>query len=236
MLTKEEKNDCIKKSCKTDKDTGSSEVQVTLLTKQIQKSDLTRMIDTLTTNEIKTLFSVISGNTINDLRNKAIFYMLFSTGLRVSELTALDRYIDTSKGEISIRGKGSKVRTVFISDDANKYLKEYLNKRDDVSEAMFVSGNTKGKENRLTSRSIERIVKKTAISAGISKKVTPHTLRHAFATDLLQNGKQYYVLWLDIRSVQELLGHSNISTTQIYTHIDKRLKAVTANSTTKQMY
>ena len=93
----------------------------------------TRMIDTLTTNEIKTLFSVISGNTINDLRNKAIFYMLFSTGLRVSELTALDRYIDTSKGEISIRGKGSKVRTVFISDDANKYLKEYLNKRDDVS-------------------------------------------------------------------------------------------------------
>ena len=165
---------------------------------------------------------MISGNTINDLRNKAIFYMLFSTGLRVSELTALDRYIDTSKGEISIRGKGSKVRTVFISDGANKYLKEYLNKRDDVSEAMFVSGNTKGKENRLTSRSIERIVKKTAISAGISKKtqITPHTLRHAFATDLLQNGA-------DIRSVQELLGHSNISTTQIYTHItNKRLKEV----------
>ena len=180
----------------------------------------TRMIDTLTTNEIKALFSVISGNTLNDLRNKAIFYMLFSTGLRVSELTALDRYIDTSNGEISIRGKGSKVRTVFISDDANKYLKEYLNKRDDVSEAMFVSKNTKGKESRLTSRSIERIVKKTAISAGISKKVTPHTLRHAFATDLLQNGA-------DIRSVQELLGHSNISTTQIYTHItNKRLKEV----------
>ena len=179
-----------------------------------------RMIDTLTTNEIKTLFSVMSGNTINDLRNKAIFYMLFSTGLRVSELTALDRYIDTSKGEISIRGKGSKVRTVFISDDANKYLKEYLNKRDDVSEAMFVSKNKKGKENRLTTRSIERIVKKTAISAGISKKVTPHTLRHAFATDLLQNGA-------DIRSVQELLGHSNISTTQIYTHVtNKRLKEV----------
>ena len=178
------------------------------------------MIDTLTTNEIKALFSVISGNTLNELRNKAIFYMLFSTGLRVSELTALDRYIDTSKGEISIRGKGSKVRTVFISDDANKYLKGYLNKRDDVSEAMFVSKNKKGKENRLTSRSIERIVKKTAISAGISKKVTPHTLRHAFATDLLQNGA-------DIRSVQELLGHSNISTTQIYTHItNKRLKEV----------
>ena len=180
----------------------------------------TRMIDTLTTNEIKALFSVISGSTLNDLRNKAIFYMLFSTGLRVSELTALDRYIDTSKGEISIRGKGSKVRTVFISDNANKYLKEYLNKRDDVSEAMFVSKNKKGKENRLTTRSIERIVKKTAISAGISKKVTPHTLRHAFATDLLQNGA-------DIRSVQELLGHSNISTTQIYTHItNKRLQEV----------
>ena len=178
------------------------------------------MIDTLTTNEIKALFSVISGSTLNDLRNKAIFYMLFSTGLRVSELTALDRYIDTSKGEISIRGKGSKVRTVFISDNANKYLKEYLNKRDDVSEAMFVSKNKKGKENRLTTRSIERIVKKTAISAGISKKVTPHTLRHAFATDLLQNGA-------DIRSVQELLGHSNISTTQIYTHItNKRLQEV----------
>jgi len=127
-----------------------------------------------------------------------------------------------SKGEFSIRGKGEKVRVVFLSEIARKAVKEYLAKRKDMEEAMFIQISTINKKglSRLTPRSIERIVKYYAIKAGISKKVTPHIIRHSFATDLLQNGA-------DIRSVQMMLGHSNISTTQIYTHItDKQLQEV----------
>lgn len=163
------------------------------------------------------------------LRDKAILELFFSTGLRLSELCSLDRDIDLSKDEFSIRGKGEKVRVVFLSDSAKDAIREYLKNRTDMDEPLFVqySRNTlKSRQgldtstNRLTQRSIERTVKYYAIVAGISKKVTPHVIRHSFATDLLSNGA-------DIRSVQMMLGHANIATTQIYTHItDKQLRDV----------
>ncbi len=148
-------------------------------------------------------------------RDKAILELLFSTGLRVSELCSLNResFSEARAGEISIRGKGGKIRVVFISDTAKEALKNYLNKRSDVEESLFL----------ITPRSIERMIKQRAVEAGISKKVTPHVIRHCFATDLLSNGA-------DIRSVQALLGHSNIATTQIYTHVtDKQLRDVHKN-------
>ncbi|MFH1990746.1 MAG: site-specific tyrosine recombinase/integron integrase [Patescibacteria group bacterium] len=158
------------------------------------------------------------------LRDKAILELLFSTGLRVSELCALNRdSINARSGEFSIRGKGDKVRLVYISETAKTALKNYLEKRKDIDPALFVRDKknpAKSDNLRLTSRSIERLVKHYSAKAGLSKKVTPHSLRHSFATDLLINGA-------DIRSVQALLGHSNITTTQIYTHItDKQLREV----------
>ncbi len=171
-----------------------------------------RDLDLITEEELTRLLEAPKGNSLKDLRDKAILELLFSTGLRVSELCSLSRdHINEAKsGEISIRGKGGKIRVVFISDTAQKALKEYLSKRVDVDEALFP----------LTPRSIERIVKYYAIKAGISKKVTPHILRHCFATDLLSNGA-------DLRSVQSLLGHSSITTTQIYTHVtDKQLREI----------
>ena len=160
------------------------------------------------------------------LRDKAMLELFFSTGLRLAELCSLNRDLDLSKDEFSIRGKGEKVRVVFLSDNAKDAISKYLNKRTDMDEPLFVqySKNTStGKaqdEKRLTPRSIERIVKQYAINAGISKKVTPHILRHSFATDLLENGA-------DIRSVQVMLGHANIQTTQIYTHVtDKQLRDI----------
>jgi len=157
-------------------------------------------------------------------RDKAILEMLFSTGLRVSELCSLTRDIDLSRDEFSIRGKGGKVRVVFLSTEAKSTLKKYLSERTDMSDSLFVSvsRNKKNIEDNkgLDRRSVERIVKKHAIMAGITKKVTPHVLRHCFATDLLSNGA-------DIRAVQQLLGHADISTTQIYTHVtDKHLRDV----------
>lgn len=174
----------------------------------------------------------------SDLRDKAIIELLFSTGLRVSELVNLNREnINLKRGEFSIRGKGNKIRLVFISDSAKKALLNYISKRKDLDPALFINfrkknashfNNKKNKSKstktnrpqRLTPRSIQRIVKNRAVKTGIVKKVTPHTLRHSFATDLLTNGA-------DIRSVQTMLGHSSITTTQIYTHItDKRLKDI----------
>ena len=150
----------------------------------------------------------------------------FSTGLRVSELCSLPRDLDLSKGEFSVRGKREKVRVVFVSPEANAAVGAYLKKRADMDDAMFIQiSKTKKQEKskvseRLTPRSVERIVKHYAIKAGISKKVTPHILRHIFATDLLGNGA-------DLRSVQALLGHSNIQTTQVYTHVtDRHLRDV----------
>ncbi len=157
------------------------------------------------------------------LRDKAMLELLFSTGLRVSELCSLSRELDLTKDEFSVRGKGEKVRVVFISDSARSALKTYLSKRTDMDDSLFIQfgKNAKSKDSlRLTPRSIERIIKQYAIMAGISKKVTPHVIRHSFATDLLQNGA-------DLRSVQALLGHAHIGTTQIYTHVtDKHLKDI----------
>lgn len=181
-----------------------------------------RSLDLITIEELNRLLEGPSGNDLKNLRDKAILELFFSTGLRVSELASINSDLDLSKNEFSIRGKGEKVRVVFLSDSAKKTIKEYLSKRKDMEEAMFVQVSTINKKgvSRLTPRSIERIVKHYAIKAGISKKVTPHVIRHSFATDLLQNGA-------DIRSVQMMLGHSNISTTQIYTHItDKQLQEV----------
>ncbi len=144
-------------------------------------------------------------------RDKAIIELFFSTGLRVSELANLQReQINLEKDEFTIRGKGEKLRVVFLSDEAKSALKNYLEKRNSMDPRLFP----------ITPRSIERMIKKYALSVGITKVVTPHTLRHSFATDLLQNGA-------DIRSVQSMLGHASITTTQIYTHIsDKHLKEI----------
>lgn len=160
--------------------------------------------------------------TRDGLRDKAILEMLFSTGLRVSELTSLDReQINLNKNEFTVLGKGRKERIVFISDEAHKWVNKYILDREDEFKPLFIrfqgrlDPSDDGENMRLSTRSIERIVEKYVKNVGLSVKATPHTLRHSFATDLLQNGA-------DIRSVQEMLGHANISTTQIYTHVTNR--------------
>ena len=193
-----------------------------------------RQVIFLENNELERLLNAPDNDSFKSLRDRAILELLFSTGLRVSELGGLNRdSINLKSGEFAVRGKGDKVRLVFLSETAKTALKNYLQKRQDIDEALFIrnisaqGGSASGGKNpaksdnlRLTSRSIERLVHYYAAKAGLSKKVTPHTLRHSFATDLLINGA-------DIRSVQALLGHSNITTTQIYTHItDKQLREV----------
>jgi site-specific recombinase XerD len=184
-----------------------------------------RNLDLITTDELQRLLDSPKCQDVNGYRDKAMLELLFSTGLRVSELVSLDRDINLKADEISIRGKGGKVRVVFLSETAKKYVADYLDKRKDLDDALFIQFSKNSKKNdkkdlRITKRSVERIVKKYAIKAGISKKVTPHVIRHCFATDLLSNGA-------DIRSVQTLLGHANINTTQIYTHVtDKHLRDV----------
>ncbi len=161
------------------------------------------------------------------LRDKALLETLFSTGLRVSELASLNKdTVNLDRKEFSVVGKGSKERIVFLSDDAAKWLDQYLKSRKDPYKPLFIRYQgaddpaDNGENMRLTSRSIQRIVEKYVKGVGLPVKATPHTLRHSFATDLLINGA-------DIRSVQEMLGHSNIATTQIYTHItNKHLKDV----------
>ena len=182
-----------------------------------------RSLDLISEGELARLLEAPKGDDIKSLRDKAILELLFSTGLRVSELCSLTNDLDLSLDEFSIRGKGGKVRVVFISDEARKALRSYLAQRKDMEEALFVQVGKevlKKKTGALTRRSIERIVKQYAVIAGISKKVTPHVIRHCFATNLLSNGA-------DIRSVQVMLGHSNIATTQIYTHVtDKQLREI----------
>jgi len=183
-----------------------------------------RNLDLISAEELARLLSAPDGDDLKSLRDKAIIELLFSTGLRVSELCCLSCDLDLSKDEFSVRGKGDKVRVVFLSTKAKQAVKKYLNKRADMDDAMFVRIGrvlSDGDESlRLTPRSVERIIKYYAVKAGISKKVTPHIIRHSFATDLLYNGA-------DIRSVQALLGHANINTTQIYTHVtDKGLREV----------
>lgn len=180
-----------------------------------------RSLDLITPSELTRLLSVPRGTDEKSLRDKAIMELLFSTGLRVSELCALNIDIDLSSDELSVRGKGDKVRVVFLSSYAKDAVSVYIKSRKDMEEALFV-GLSIGKKQggRITPRSIERIIKEYAIRAGLTKKVTPHVLRHSFATDLLSNGA-------DLRSVQALLGHANITTTQIYTHVtDAHLREV----------
>lgn len=187
-----------------------------------------REVTFLEPEELDRLLNAPDGEGLDALRDKALLTTLFSTGMRVSELCSLDRdKIDINRGEVTVRGKGSKLRLVFLSDDAKDCLNRYLDKRSDVDEALFArisrsktSGDYSGGL-RLTPRSVQRIVEKYAIKAGIvGKNVSPHTLRHSHATDLLRNGA-------DIRSVQAMLGHASVTTTQIYTHVtDKQLREV----------
>ncbi len=193
-----------------------------------------RQVEFLEHEELVRLFEATNQepNQLLMLRDKAILELLFSTGLRVSELCSLKKdAVNLQRGEFAVRGKGDKLRVVFLSSDSTQAIKNYLAKRQDNNKALFIAhsqiGNSVEKEiisqnnkqdtknkaqGGLTPRSIQRIIKKYCLLAGIVKKVSPHTLRHSFATDLLQNGA-------DIRSVQTMLGHASITTTQIYTHI-----------------
>ncbi|MFH0712645.1 MAG: site-specific tyrosine recombinase/integron integrase [Candidatus Jorgensenbacteria bacterium] len=180
-----------------------------------------RDIEVLSYSELERLLNSPKGNEPRALRDRAILETLFSTGLRLSELCNLPRNVDLKRGEISVRGKGDKLRVVFLSEGTKKALKDYLDKRVDTDEALFVSLSKSGKAiGRITPRAVQRLIDARAREAGIPKKVHPHQIRHSFATDLLINGA-------DLRSVQELLGHANISTTQIYTHLtNKELREV----------
>ncbi|MCX6702638.1 MAG: tyrosine-type recombinase/integrase [Candidatus Wolfebacteria bacterium] len=177
-----------------------------------------RQIAIVEYKDLERLLTAPSGGDLRSLRDRAILETLFSTGLRISELCSLGRYIDLERGEVTVRGKGDKLRVVFISDQAKKAIKAYLDKRSDADEALFVS-LTKAKNpkviGRIIPRAVQRLVNFYTKKAGIPDHITPHQLRHQFATDLLIGGA-------DLRSVQELLGHANISTTQVYTHITNK--------------
>jgi len=187
-----------------------------------------RSLDLITTSELERLLSApaVALKKEKDpdvqrklLRDQAILELLFSTGLRVSELCSLNSDIDLSRDELSVRGKGEKIRVVFLSERAKDAIRVYLKARADMEEALFVDGRST-KLHRITPRDIQRHIKAYASRAGITSKVTPHVLRHVFATDLLENGA-------DLRSVQALLGHANIQTTQVYTHVtDKHLRDI----------
>ena len=179
-------------------------------------------------DEVEEILEQIDTSTESGLRDRAIIELLYSGGLRVSELVGLNRdSINLERREFVVRGKGSKDRPIFISQSAANWVAEYLNARTDSLPALFLNNSrnlqtadTSGNYRRITARSVERIVEKYARLAGITKHVSPHTLRHSFATDLLMNGA-------DIRAVQSMLGHADISTTQIYTHVtDAHLKEI----------
>lgn len=186
-----------------------------------------KQVTFLTEDELARMFDQPDTTTLPGLRDRAILELLFSSGLRVSELVGLDKdHINLKRREFMVRGKGQKDRPIFISLEAAEWIQRYLEKREDNAKPLFVrySGTKKvdlsGNFHRLTVRSVQRLVARYALLAGITKHVSPHTLRHSFATDLLMNGA-------DLRSVQAMLGHSNIATTQIYTHVtDPHLKSV----------
>ena len=186
----------------------------------------------LSVDQVKDLFNVQNLNKKSGLRDRAILETLFSTGMRISELINLNKDDITpqilERGELAVVGKGRKLRTVYLSKTAIEWLRKYLMTRRDNFKPLFLrysgksmeTNDLEGKSLRITPRSVQRLIKSYAIKAGISQNVTPHVLRHSFATDLLIAGA-------DLRSVQELLGHSDVSTTQIYTHVtNKHLKEV----------
>jgi len=195
-----------------------------------------RQIDVITASELNRLLTAPKDALAMEkdeykrlclMRDMAILELFFSTGLRVAELCALNADIDLSRDDLSVRGKGDKVRVVFLSDSAKETVRDYLKARKDMEEALFIDG-TRNKPRRIIPRDIQRHIKKYASMAGITGKVSPHTLRHVFATDLLSNGA-------DIRSVQALLGHASINTTQIYTHVtDSHLREVHKRFHTKR--
>ena len=186
-----------------------------------------KQVSFLDAEEVERLIQAIDIDTLSGLRDRAIVELLFSSGLRVSELCNLNRdHINLTRGEFMVRGKGQKDRPVFVSPEATEWLAKYIETRTDSAVPLFIrysgfkTGDEKGESFRLSPRSVQRVVSQYAKLAGITKHVSPHTLRHSFATDLLMNGA-------DLRSVQSLLGHSNISTTQVYTHVtDQHLKEV----------
>lgn len=195
---------------------------------KVELAKVTRpQIEFLDPEELKRLFEQPPLNKPTGLRDRAILELLFSSGLRVSELVNLNRdHINLERREFMVRGKGQKDRPIFISEAAADWIKRYLKTRNDNYAPLFIhySGSKseldEGNYTRLSVRSVQRNIAKYARLAGITKKVTPHVLRHSFATDLLRNGA-------DMRSVQAMLGHSNISTTQIYTHVtDPQLRKV----------
>jgi site-specific recombinase XerD len=187
-----------------------------------------RSVEVLSREELERLFKSIDKTKNSGPRDSAILETLYSTGLRVSELSALNReQVDLKRREFMVRGKGKKPRIIFLSKNAARTISNYLKIRKDNFKPLFINSGKGQKQNildhekrRLSTQSIENIVRKYALKAGIIKKVTPHTLRHSYATELLINGA-------DIRSVQEMLGHSSITTTQIYTHVtNKKLKEI----------
>lgn len=188
-----------------------------------------RIVDFLTREEVDRLFAAIDLEKKTGYRDRAMLETLYSTGLRVSELVSLNRsQVDLKRREFTIRGKGGKPRIVFLSDDAVEWIEKYLTTRTDNWEPLFVStGRVRedeelglGEKRRLTPYTVQTVVRNAARYAGLGKKVTPHVIRHSFATELLHNGA-------DIRAVQDMLGHSSITTTQIYTHsTNERLRDV----------
>jgi len=192
----------------------------------LSKGEKERTVKFLTLEQLSKLFSVIDIANPKGLRDRAIFETFFSTGMRISELVSLERdqirlNPETTDLELSILGKGSKFRTVYISEQAIKWLKKYLETRNDKEKSLFINFRSKkDTPKRLTPRAIEKIIKHYSIKAGLPIGTTPHVLRHSFATDLLNQG-------VDLRSVQEFLGHKNILATQIYTHVtNKRLRDI----------
>lgn len=187
-----------------------------------------RTIKFLSDEDVAKLLICPNTSKIRGIRDRTILEVLFSTGLRVSELVGLNRdQVNLDEGEFGVVGKGGRARVVFLSDSATDWLRRYFEAREDPYKPLFIrysgpkaSGGLTDEKSRLTARSIERLVDKYRIKAGITIRIGPHVLRHSFATDLLQQGA-------DIRSVQEMLGHKNIATTQIYTHVTNlRLKEV----------
>lgn len=187
-----------------------------------------KQVTFLSYDEVESMLEQIDLSNESGLRDRAIIELLYSGGLRVSELVGLNRdSINLERREFMVRGKGSKDRPIFISKAAAERVRDYLDARSDSLPALFLNNSrnlqavdTSGNFRRITARSVERIVEKYARLAGITKHVSPHTLRHSFATDLLMNGA-------DLRAVQSMLGHADISTTQIYTHVtDKHLKEI----------